>query len=290
MLNVPLSLCDQIEIERTTNRGIQLGSIEIDCSKMQPGAEKWEKEFLAELNAVEKNLAARAAQAFFKKFGIDSGVIISIIKRIPKGSGMGGGSSDAAAVLRGLRAMFLSAMDEELSAKMVIELGTSIGADVPFFLMRGAQVVQGIGEIVVPLPRDVQERLNGFPVLIIVPDLEMPTPKVYARFRELNPELKDSVSDSLAPLSLEGREITGRFRVSNDLEQSIVSISPDLGRLLAEVRALGVGQASFTGSGSAIFVIPQNETGLDQLYQDVLALVQSSTIPCRVFTEQIRTL
>ena len=95
-----------------------------------------------------KNLAYKAAVAFFDKTGIPAGLKIFIDKRIPSEAGLGGGSSDAAAVIRGLNGIF----ETELSSEELIEMAKSVGSDVPFFIFGGSKMVSGRGEIIEDAP------------------------------------------------------------------------------------------------------------------------------------------
>ena len=95
-----------------------------------------------------KNLAYKAAKAFFDKTGIPAGLKIFIDKRIPSEAGLGGGSSDAAAVLRGLNEIF----ETNLSNEELVEMAQSVGSDVPFFVFGGSKLVSGRGEIIEDAP------------------------------------------------------------------------------------------------------------------------------------------
>ena len=95
-----------------------------------------------------RNLGVKAATAFFEHTGIRAGVSINIKKNIPVGSGMGGGSADAAAVLRGLNQMFGYPLDR----KALEDLGATVGSDVPFCIAGGTQLATGRGEVLSDLP------------------------------------------------------------------------------------------------------------------------------------------
>ncbi len=96
----------------------------------------------------EGNLAYRAAEAFFTRLGHTDGVDIHLEKRIPMGAGLGGGSADAAGVLKGLNVMF----GQPFETKTLLSLATSLGADVPFCVLGGCALATGIGEVLTPLP------------------------------------------------------------------------------------------------------------------------------------------
>ena len=122
-----ISLCDVVTL------GV-LDSIEVTCAGLDCDA--------------QDNIAYKAARAFFARAGLSGGVRIDIAKGIPVGAGLGGGSADAAAVLRGLNALY----GRPLDASALLELAAGVGADVPFCLLGGAARCRGIGERVEPLP------------------------------------------------------------------------------------------------------------------------------------------
>ena len=139
MIMQMLSLCDEVTVKRTSEPGIHL-----NCD-------------LAELPCDESNIAWRAAAAIMDRFGLREGVQIEIHKHIPLAAGMAGGSTDCAAVLEGMNEVFGLGLD--LAGLM--EIGVKLGADVPFCLMKGCALSEGIGEILTPVPG-----LPQMPVLI----------------------------------------------------------------------------------------------------------------------------
>lgn len=184
----------------------------------------------AELGPPERNLAVRAARAVLDPAG--PGVRIALRKRIPAGAGLGGGSSDAAAVLAGLNQLLaLGKTEEELRG-----IGAALGADVSFFLGRSPAWVEGIGERITPLDVPVPAAF-----LILTPSFRCLTPDVYQAFDDLGPPFSCP-----APPPVE-------VAVANDLWLAAVHLCPQLASLramLAEVAPFGVGM---TGSGSALF-------------------------------------
>src|SRR6266404_2377297 len=126
-LIAPISLYDKIDIEKQ-NRWI-------DFSCDEPT-----------LSTGDDNLVVRTAKLFFEQTKTKSGVSIKLHKKIPYGAGLGGGSSDAAATLRGLNQLF----ETKLSLEDLVKLGSEIGSDVPFFLFESAAICKGRGEIVEP--------------------------------------------------------------------------------------------------------------------------------------------
>jgi 4-diphosphocytidyl-2-C-methyl-D-erythritol kinase len=180
----------------------------------------------------------------------DLGFSIDITKRIPSGAGLGGGSSDAAAVLRIVR----DALDplHNIPPQELAGIGLKLGADVPFFLGGRHAIVRGIGEILEP----VQEpRFGGIECLIIVPPVGVPTPIAYKRYRESRPIVpaRRPGERSLPALVDSGaiEELIG-----NDLEEVVTTAYPEVGAALRLVRSSSGAVAGMTGSGSAIFCLP----------------------------------
>lgn len=152
MLMQEVSLCDVIDIEL-----IDKGSISLSV-KNSP------------LPCDESNIAYRAAKLFFEKTGIDGGCSIVLEKRIPVCAGLGGGSADGAAVLKGLNYMY----SHPLATGELMELGLSLGADVPFCIMGKTALAEGIGEKLTK----IDSKLKGY-VTLIKPDINISTPEAY---------------------------------------------------------------------------------------------------------------
>jgi len=221
---VPISICDRLDIElRPANRA----TVELccDCGAIPPG---------------DGNLAFRSAREFMTGFGIQAEVRIKLHKEIPAGAGLGGGSSDAGAVLR---------MMAELCRIPVVALpavALRLGADVPFFLNPAPARVSGIGERNLALGRIVQPFL-----LIAVPPFEVPTAQVY---RDLRPEhWSGPASDDDVLAIIQGR--IGREQLVNDLEQAAIARWPEIGEVKRLLEELGARGAAMTGSGGGVFGI-----------------------------------
>lgn len=189
----------------------------------------------------EGNLAFRAARDFLNKFNIDAQVLIDLRKRIPVGAGLGGGSSDAGAVLR-----MLAALGRVDDAERLQEVALGVGADVPYFLNPGAARVRGIGERIEPLGW-----IPEFRLVIAVPPVEVLTAEV---FRALKPEQwSGPASEEDINKILQG-QVTPSLLV-NDLAQPAMARWPVIAQLKALLEESGAEAAGMTGSGSAVFGI-----------------------------------
>ena len=195
----------------------------------------------------QNNIAWHAAQVLWTalgRAGLPDGVAVSIKKRIPMCGGLGGGSSDAAAVLRGLTVLW----DVPRGRPALRALAARVGADVPFLLAGGLQRGTGRG--------DCLRRLRDLPplwVVLAVPPFGVSTPDAYRWFDE------HRLGANSEPHRLGANsEPHRRWRVRlgslrNDLESPVAARFPDIGRVTARLRALGAAHAAMTGSGSTVF-------------------------------------
>jgi 4-diphosphocytidyl-2-C-methyl-D-erythritol kinase len=221
---VPISFYDQLRMElRTASHA----SVALRCA----GAD--------DLPTDDRNLAVRAAKAFMAEFGVKADVLIDLRKEIPAGAGLGGGSSDAAAVLRIMAALLRVEADPKLAA-----LALKLGADVPFFLHPAPARVEGIGERISPLPK-----FASLALAIAVPSLEVSTATIYRELRPHQWSGKASENDLIAVSS--GR-ISPEVLV-NDLEPVVMARHAEVASLKAMLMQMGAQAASMSGSGGAVF-------------------------------------
>jgi 4-diphosphocytidyl-2-C-methyl-D-erythritol kinase len=192
------------------------------------------------------NLAARAAALYLARTGLCLEVEIGLTKRIPAGAGLGGGSSDAAAVLRGLNALApLPVASNQLAA-----WGIELGADVPLFLCGRPARMEGIGEILTPA--ELPDAARGA-LVVVFPGTALATKEVYARYDDL---LTCQPLASRVPRFTTGQEPLQDW-LRNDLEAAAFQVSPKLSDVKRQLRVLGARGAAMTGSGSALFGIWQ---------------------------------
>ncbi len=198
---------------------------------------------MVRLPTTEDNLAIRAAKAFMQRLGRQEGVDIYLEKRIPVGAGMGGGSADAAGVLKGLNAMFGSPFTTET----LMELGTPLGADVPFCVLGGCALAEGIGEILTPLP--MPPKLY---CVIAKPEPSVSTRWVYENldYTKKPPHLHVSaVADSIRSGNLSGI----CKNAGNILESVTIPTYPVVGWLKEAFLKSGAVLSLMSGSGSSVF-------------------------------------
>lgn len=200
----------------------------------------------------ESNLAYRAADAFFKASGMDCGCDIYIEKHIPMGAGMAGGSTDAAGVI--------NALDELLDTKMSLaermKIGGRLGADIPFCIMGGCVLAEGIGDKLMPLTP-----LPEMYYLIAKPEQSVSTKWVYEHL-DFSKKPKNLDIDAMVT-AINSGDRKGIYRsMGNVLENSTKNICPDVEIYKADMLEFGAQAALMSGSGSAVFGIFEDKEKL----------------------------
>lgn len=200
----------------------------------------------------ERNLAFRAADALRRRAGVDVGVRIVLEKRIPVAAGLGGGSSDAAAVLRGCNTLWNARLDDGALS----ELAKELGSDVPFFLFGGTAAIAGRGDVVEPLDDAV-----AADILLATPPAGDRGEKTAAMFAALSP---DDFTEGDATAAL--REAVGAGRpiadgmLMNAFERVLTRMQPETERAMDALRAQRT-SARLAGAGPSFFVVLDHRDG-----------------------------
>jgi 4-diphosphocytidyl-2-C-methyl-D-erythritol kinase len=248
----PISFCDQVKIDKSKPGGGI--SFRCDDPSVPRGGE---------------NLAVRAANAFFAATQMKPAVSIVLKKKIPHGAGLGGGSSDAAAVLLALNQLFATKLSREKLAK----LGSTIGSDVPFFIFESAAVCTGRGEIVTP--RKLTEQLS---ILLVKPDFGVSTPWAYKRWQN---------SRELPGISYVQQDFRGQ-KFHNELERPVFEKFVFLARIkmwLLEQKE--VAAALMSGSGSTVFAVLRQNADVDLVSKRAKAQLDPELWTCVVETREV---
>ena len=222
MIMQRVNLCDEVSLTLTNS-----AAINVTCnSKGAPDG--------------PENIAWKAARVLLDRVESGNGVDIEIVKNIPVAAGLGGGSSDAAAVLMGMNEL----LKLDLTDQILMKIGCKLGADVPFFIFRKAALAEGIGEKLSSLPK-----MPKCWILLINPGIHVSTAWVYQSLqltnkRELNklPEFFESVDHIVSVLS-------------NDLESVAIPAFPVIAEIKAQLINLGAAGSMMSGSGSTVFGI-----------------------------------
>ena len=229
-LIAPISLCDEIKIERCP--GKQEIAFRCDDLSVPKG---------------EDNIVVRGANLFFQETKITSGVSIVLKKRIPHGAGLGGGSSDAASTLLALNELFETNLPREALGKMA----GMIGSDVPFFISQSAAVCKGRGELV--SPTRLRKRLL---VLLLKSAFGVPTQWAYSRWRD---------SREIPGVSYASQALDSQTFV-NDLERPVFEKFVFLAQLkMWLLKQPEVGVALMSGSGSTVFAVIRDHADVNPL-------------------------
>lgn len=227
MIMQTVDICDDLTFERTAQSGIVIRTDRED------------------LPVDGNNLIYKAADLLFREKGITEGVKITLTKRIPIAAGMAGGSSDAAATMRGLNELF----GMGYSVKELQELGVKLGADIPYCLVGGTMLSEGIGEILTPLPAPPDCFL-----VVAKPDIDVSTGFVYGNLHAdrltYHPDI-DGMIEALRTGSLSG--VTERL--GNVLETVTVKEYPVIEEIKELLRSMGAENALMSGSGPTVFGI-----------------------------------
>lgn len=220
----PLALCDTLRLEPAHDLTLSIAGTNA-------------------LSAGPDNLVLRAAEALRQAAGIENGARITLTKRIPMGAGLGGGSADAAAALRGLCQLWKLSF----SLEQLCELGVRLGADIPFCLHDRPMRAQGIGERLTPIACS-----RCFPLVLIQPCAALSTKEVFSAYHQ-----QENVAASDTALVLNGlahgqlSPIAAGIR--NALEQASIPMRPEIAVARNALLAAGAAAAQMTGSGSVVF-------------------------------------
>ena len=209
----------------------------------EPGI--WLKTNLYYLPVNEKNIAYKAAKLLMDEFSIAEGVKITLEKHIPVAAGMAGGSTNAAAVLEGMNQLFALG----LSQKELMERGVKLGADVPYCIMKGTALAEGIGEILSPL--------SGLPechILIAKPGISVSTKAVYEELDSKEIPDHPDIDGILMGLQ-EGNLKKIVDSMGNVLERVTIQKYPVIDKIKQAMKDAGAMNAMMSGSGPTVFGI-----------------------------------
>lgn len=262
MLNVSTTLCDELRITFRSASGISIETQPVDPLLGQPA----------------ENSVVRAWGAFWEEFssnGPPCGASVALTKRIPIGGGLGGGSSDAAAMLRLLVSEFGVQLCEQGGLTpgdfdiRVMRVALRVGADVPYAYRSGVCWVTGIGEWVQTLDWPAQ---HFGEVLVAMPRVAVPTVDFYRFFRERHPIVPLGEDAAMERVAREGLRRDELFAlIENDFERDVVAFRPAVGEVLGLARRYFPRTTSVTGSGAAIFsVVPQEHEASIPAYRACL--------------------
>ena len=243
MIMQTISLHDDLEIRKTKTPGIQV------------------KTNLYYLPTNENNLVYKAAKLLMDEFQVQEGLLIRLRKFIPVAAGMAGGSSDAAAVLFGVNKMFrLGLTTEEL-----MQRGVKIGADVPYCILRGTALSEGIGEVLTSLSPVPQCQ-----VLVAKPGINVSTKFVYENLHanDLRPEQHPDIDGMIR--AIKAQDLQGiADKLGNVLETVTVKEYPVIQEIKDKMVEFGAIGSLMSGSGPTVFGLFTNPKAAQQAYEEL---------------------
>lgn len=251
MIMQTVGIYDQITIKKNNNQGISLTTN------------------LGFLPSDKNNLAYKAAWILMDEFNIKSGISINLRKSIPVAAGMAGGSADAAAVLTGMNELFeLGLTDEELMKR-----GVNLGADVPYCVMKGTALAEGIGEILTPL-KPIPECF----ILVAKPHISVSTAFVYKNLK-LDSIKQHPDVDKVISMIAEGNISGIAENMGNILETVTIPAYPVIDDLKKLMKDNGALNAMMSGSGPTVFGIYDDKEKAEKAY----SLISKSRLSRQLF-------
>ncbi|MBR4748591.1 MAG: 4-(cytidine 5'-diphospho)-2-C-methyl-D-erythritol kinase [Abditibacteriota bacterium] len=248
-----VSLCDRLTV--TLKEG---GKIDLDCSDGSI--------------PTETNTAYRAALAFRDAFCPGLGAEIRLQKHIPSQAGLGGGSSDASAVLLALNRLCGSpASPRELAA-----LGAGLGSDMPLFIYGGICLMEGRGEKITPLP-------DSFPMdlILLKPGTGVSTREAYAML-----DRRGTAGSLTSPRSLPGSREEYYKIACNSFEEPAAALNGEVPLAAAHLKAAGAEFTLLCGSGSAVMGVYEDPAARDRALEQLLRATDMQALPCRIMTRE----
>ena len=207
----------------------------------------------------DNNLVLKAARLLFATAGIDAGVEVTLQKNIPVAAGMAGGSTDAAATLIGLNALY----DLRFTTEQLQEIGVKLGADIPYCIMGGTALSQGIGEILRPLPAPPRAHL-----VIAKPDLMISTKYVYENLHANSLMVHPNIDGMIEALS--NRDLIKMCSLmGNVLETVTEKENPIITQIKDLMKEQGATGALMSGSGPTVFGIFTEEEKARNCFQKI---------------------
>ena len=213
-----------------------------------------------ELPTDENNLIYKAAKLMREKYGIDAGMRIHLRKNIPIAAGMAGGSTDAAATMKGINTLF----GLEVKSGELMEEAVSIGADVPYCIMGGTALAEGIGEKLTALPS-----VPHMFLLVAKPDINVSTKYVYEHLDAAgiahHPDI-DGMVEAIRENSLCGI----LERMDNVLETVTIPAHPVIDTIKKRMKELGAEESLMSGSGPTVFGVFSDKECVKKAYRQMV--------------------
>lgn len=241
MIMQQIDLYDTITIHKNNT-----GNINITCNKSYVPID-------------ERNLAHKAAKLFMNKYGVEEGVDIDIEKNIPVSAGLAGGSTDAATVLKAMRALFKG---RKISNKDLKKLGLRLGADIPYCIEGGTALCEGIGEQITPL-----RPFSNLILVLVKPNFGVSTRDVYKAL-QLEKIYRHPNTNHMIKAIKEKNLESLVYNMRNVLENVTVGSYPTISFIKKEMIRMGAKGALMSGSGPTVFGIFEDMLSAQRAYEN----------------------
>ncbi len=260
---VAVDLVDDLHLERLNDGDESTFEIEFAPDAPQVGRIDW---------PIESDLAYRAHQLVEQQVGRALPVRARLRKRIPTGAGLAGGSSDAAAMIKGINQLF----DLSWDSQQMRHLSRQLGSDIAFFFGDGSAIVSGLGEQLAPAPLN-----RPVDLLLLMPRLHCPTGAVYQQFDQMHRDQPGRSPDEQAVRSLAGRSPLPADAPFNDLAAPAQIVEPQLAPLREACRARLHRPVHITGSGAGMYIVCENADEAAAMARMIQATVDVAARPVR---------
>ena len=250
---MPISLADTLEIETTAD-----GSITSDAGYDDDLCVKAARVLRSQISNLKSQISDFGARG--SDFGAQVGVSIHVTKRIPAGGGLGGGSADAAAVLRALNELW----ELELPLPELAEIGAQVGSDIPALVLGGAVLMEGRGERV----QDLRLKTGDLNLVLVNPGVHSSTREVYAACRAREKDAS-SPTDAMVAALKAGDFAQIVAAPSNDLQAPAVKLHPEIADALTSLRTAGATGVTMSGSGSCVFGFAPDSATAERISADL---------------------
>lgn len=245
---------DGYHLLRMIMQSIDLYDI-IDLNEIENGIElKCDKKYIP---TDSRNIAYKAAKIFIDTYKINKGVSIEIKKNIPTAAGLGGGSSDGAAVLKGMREIF----NPTISDKELENLALKVGADVPFLINGGTALCEGIGERIKPL-KAFKDKI----IVLVKPNFGVSTKQVYKEYDSCNNELHPNTDELILAIEKDNIKFICE-NMGNVLEAVTIKNNPMLEKVKKNMIKFGAIGTMMSGSGPSIFAFFEDSLSAQKCFE-----------------------
>jgi 4-diphosphocytidyl-2-C-methyl-D-erythritol kinase len=261
-----LDLADQLEVAKSSEFSLS-----------------FDGEFAANLvSDAKNNILVQTLDLFHQQFGVSRNLAIKLTKNIPIGSGLGGGSSDCAALMKALNQIY----NLNLSKEQLVEISLKLGSDIAFFFQDKACLLAGRGEIMLK-----SYDFKPIPTLIINPRINISTKEIYHKFdQQFSYKVTNKVKFDHNQQSLSSNDIINLIKnIDNDLLDPAIMIAAEIKEILSViVRQNGCHAAKMSGSGASCFGVFLKDEDLDLAYDNLVKFFPSYfIIKSRIYSNNI---